>query len=74
MIKKSLFGTFYFVSFFISPMVLLFDWIYYLGDYVCAGIGQDIRYPTYIFYLLCMTFCNQQINYFPDTTLPHLLT
>lgn len=53
MIKKSLFGTFYFVSFFISPMVLLFDWIYYLGDYVCAGIVTAlILYDlAYIFFL-----------------------
>lgn len=39
MIKSKIFSIIYIITFFIYPMILLFDWIYYLGDYVCAALA-----------------------------------
>ncbi|MBQ8612715.1 MAG: hypothetical protein IJ416_00670 [Ruminiclostridium sp.] len=38
-IKSKKFSIIYFLSFFIYTAIILFNWIYYLGDYTCVALA-----------------------------------
>lgn len=37
-LRENKFGIIFFLTFLIYPMILIFDWIYLLGDYTCVGL------------------------------------
>ncbi len=37
-LKGSKFSIIFFLTYLIYPMILIFDWIYLLGDYTCVGL------------------------------------
>lgn len=52
-LKDKKFSIIYFLSFLVYPMILWFNWIYYLGDYTCVAlvILLAIFELTYIIFL-----------------------